>query len=155
MVQLGGLLRLCICGRIRGFFAGWVLDRTTRQLDSFMDDFAGGRFHLFGRRAFRAVRAVRLFRAVAQLFYKFLYHLPLHSGCSLVFRLLVFRAVVSFSNVWNNSRLLLRITVRFIFYIQRRTIGRHFISPHIPSMCDFPPSRVRPFAHIATVGRRK
>ena len=35
-----------------------------RQLDSFMDDFAGGRFYLFGRRAFRAVRAVGLIRAV-------------------------------------------------------------------------------------------
>ena len=64
MVRLGRLLQLCICGRIRGFSAGWVLNRTTRQLDSFMDDFAGGRFYLFGRRAFRAVRAVGLIRAV-------------------------------------------------------------------------------------------
>ena len=103
-----------------------------------MDDFAGGCFYLFGCRAFHAVRAVRLLRAVAQLFYKFLYHLPLHSGCGLMFRLLVFRAVVSFSNVRNNSHLLLRITVRFIFYIQHRTVGRYLISPYIPSGRDLP-----------------
>ena len=99
MVRLDGLLWLCICGRIRGFFAGWVLNRTTRQLDSFMDDFAGSHFYLFGRRAFRAVRAVGSIRAVIQFFYKFLHHLPLHDGHSLMFWLLVFRAVVSFSNI--------------------------------------------------------
>ena len=98
MVRLAGLLRLRICRRILGFSAGWVLDRTTRQLDSFMDDFADGRFHLFGRRAFRAVRAVRLLRAVAQLFYKFLRHLALDDGCDLMFWLLVLWSVVSFSN---------------------------------------------------------
>ena len=105
MVRLGRLLQLCICGRIRGFSAGWVLDRTTRQLDGFMGDFAGGRFYLFGRRAFRAVRAVRLFCAVIQLLYKILYHLALDNGCSLMFRLLVFWTVVSFSNIWNGSHL--------------------------------------------------
>lgn len=71
-----------------------------------MDDFAGGRFYLFGRRAFRAVRAVGLIRAVIQFFYKFLHHLPLNSGCSSMFRLLIFRAVVSLSNVLNGSHLL-------------------------------------------------
>lgn len=99
MVRLDGLLWLCICGRIRGFFAGWVLDRTTRELDSFTGNFTGGCFYLFGRRAFCAVRTVRLLRAVIQFFYKFLHHLPLHDGHSLMFWLLVFRAVVSFSNI--------------------------------------------------------
>lgn len=62
-------------------------------------------FDLFGRCRFCAVRAVRLLRAVAQLFYKFLHYLALHSGCSLMFWLFVFRAVVSFSNVWNGNHL--------------------------------------------------
>ena len=105
MVRLGGLLRLHICGRIRGFSAGWVLDRMTRELDSFMDNFTGSRFYLFGRCAFRAVRAVRLLRAVAQLFYKFLHHLALDGGCDLMFWLLVLWPVVSFSNVWNGIHL--------------------------------------------------
>ena len=99
MVRLDGLLWLCICGRIRGFFAGWVLDRTTRELDSFTGIFTGGCFYLFGRRAFCAARTVGLLRAVIQFFYKFLHHLPLNSGCSSMFRLLIFRAVVSFSNI--------------------------------------------------------
>ena len=85
---------------------GWVLDRTTRQLDRFMDNFACSRFDLFGRRAFRTVRAVRVLRAVAQLFYKFLYHQALDGGCDLMFWLLVLWAVILFSNVWNASHLL-------------------------------------------------
>lgn len=116
MVRLGGLLRLHICGRIRGFSAGWVLDRMTRELDSFMDNFTGSRFYLFGRCAFRAVRAVRLLRAVAQLFYKFLHHLALHGGCSLMFRLLVLLTAFSFSNIWNgNHSPEIRLMVRRIF----------------------------------------
>ena len=106
MVRLGGLLRLCICGKIRGFSAGWVLDRTTRQLDCFMDNFAGGCFYLFGCRAFHAVRAVRLICAVIQLLYKFLYHLASDGGCNLIFWLLVLWTVVSFANVWNIDHLL-------------------------------------------------
>lgn len=68
-----------------------------------MDDFADSRFDLFGRCAFRAVRAVWLLHAVAQLFYKFLYHLALHGGCSLMFRLLVLLTAFSFSNIWNGN----------------------------------------------------
>ena len=84
---------------------GWVLDRTTRQLDRFMDNFACSRFDLFGRCCFRAVRTVGRLCTVIQLFYKFLYHLALDGGCSLMFRLLVFRAVISFSNIWNGVHL--------------------------------------------------
>ena len=64
-----------------------------------MDDFTGSRFYLFGRCVFCALRTVRLLCAVAQLFYKFMHHLALHGGCSLMFRLLIFRAVVSLSNI--------------------------------------------------------
>ena len=70
-----------------------------RQLNSFVDDFAGGCFYLFCCRGFCAARTVGLLRAVIQFFYKFLPHLPLNSGCSSMFRLLIFRAVVSFSNI--------------------------------------------------------
>ena len=76
-----------------------------RQLNSFVDDFAGGCFYLFCCRGFCAARTVGLLRAVIQFFYKFLHHLPLNSGCSSMFRLLIFRAVVSFSNIWNISHL--------------------------------------------------
>ena len=70
-----------------------------RQLNSFVDDFAGGCFYLFCCRGFCAARTVGLLRAVIQFFYKFLHHLPLNSGCSSMFRLLIFWAVVSFSNI--------------------------------------------------------
>lgn len=70
-----------------------------RQLNSFVDDFAGGCFYLFCCRGFCAARTVGLLRAVIQFFYEFLYHLALNSGCSSMFRLLIFRAVVSFSNI--------------------------------------------------------
>ena len=73
--------------------------RLAWERSSFMNNFTGSHFYLLGRCAFRAVRAVRLLRAVAQLFYKFLHHLALHGGCSLMFRLLIFRAVVSLSNI--------------------------------------------------------
>ena len=99
MVRLDGLLWLCICGRIRGFFAGWVLDRTTRELDSFTGNFTGSRFYLLRSGMLCAVRTLRLLRAVIQFFYKFLYYLALNGGCSSMFRLLIFRAVVSFSNI--------------------------------------------------------
>ena len=99
MVRLDGLLWLCICGRIRGFFAGWVLDRTTRELDSFVDNFTRSRFYLLRSGMLCAVRTLRLLRAVIQFFYKFLYYLALNGGCSSMFRLLIFRAVVSFSNI--------------------------------------------------------
>ena len=85
-------------------------------VNSFVDDFAGSHFYLLGRRAFRAVRAVRLLRAVAQLFYKFLHHLALHGGCSLMFRLLVLLTAFSFSNIWNgNHSPEIRLMVRRIF----------------------------------------
>ena len=77
-----------------------------RQLNSFVDDFAGGCFYLFCCRGFCAARTVGLLRAVVQLFHKLLHHLALHSRWSLMFRLFVFRALVSFSNIWNDSHLL-------------------------------------------------
>ena len=70
-----------------------------------MDNFTGSRFYLLCCNALRAVRAVRLLRAVAQLFYKFLHHLALDGGCDLMFWLLVLWPVVSFSNVWNGIHL--------------------------------------------------
>ena len=45
-----------------------------------------------------------------------LHHLVLHGGCSLMFRLLVFRAVVSLSNIRNCSHLhiLSQVGTRFV-----------------------------------------
>ena len=77
-----------------------------RQLNSFVDDFAGGCFYLFCCRGFCAARTVGLLRAVIQLFYKFLHHLPLDGGYSLMIWLLVLWPVVSLSNVLNGSHLL-------------------------------------------------
>ena len=105
MVWLVRLLRLHICGRICGFSTGGMLEHTARNPDSFVDNFTGGHFYLFGRCAFRAVRAVRLLRTVVQLFYKFLHHLALHSRCSLMFRLLVLWPIASLSNIWNGVHL--------------------------------------------------
>ena len=76
-----------------------------RQLNSFVDDFAGGCFYLFCCRGFCAARTVGLLRAVIQFFYKFLHHLALDGGCDLMFWLLVPWPVVSFSNVWNGIHL--------------------------------------------------
>ena len=73
--------------------------RLAWERSSFMNNFAGSHFYLLGRCAFRAVRAVRLLRAVIQFFYEFLYYLALNGGCNLMFGLSVFWTVVSLSNI--------------------------------------------------------
>ena len=105
MVWLVRLLRLHICGRICGFSTGGMLEHTARNPDSFVDNFTGSCFDLLCRCCFCAVRMVRLLCAVIQLFYKFLYHLALDGGCSLMFRLLVLWPVISLSNIWNGVHL--------------------------------------------------
>ena len=88
-----------------------------------MDDFADSRFDLFGRCAFRAVRAVWLLHAVAQLFYKFLYHLALCSGYSRTFFVFVLSSVWLFSNVWNDTHLQ-NASHREIYFMENGGIER-------------------------------
>ena len=83
------------------------MGKAARELDSFMDDFMGSRFYLLGCGTLCAVRTVGLLHAVIQLIHEFLHHLALDSRCDLMLWLLVlFWTVVSFSNVWNGSHLL-------------------------------------------------
>lgn len=91
--------------------------KTVRNLNCFVYDFKGSRFYLLGSGMLCAVRVLRLLCAVIQLFYKPLHHLPLHSGCNLMFWLLILWTVVSFSNIWNDVHLrILFARFGYVFY---------------------------------------